>query len=65
MEDFSSVYTVEVYGEKGWEVTNKCYDRSTASQLFATFVNTGLETRVTSPKESVLKERHVLHTGSC
>ena len=57
MEDFTSVYTVEVYGSKGWEVSNNCYDRSTCIELFRTFTAAGIETRLTSPKESVLKER--------
>lgn len=56
-EDFSDVYTVEVYGLKGWEFANRTYHYRQAMDIFVSYVNAGIEVRITSPKENVLRKR--------
>lgn len=56
-EDFDDVYMIEVYGLKGWEFSNRSYHYRQAVDIFISYVNAGIEVRVTSPKENVLRKR--------
>lgn len=56
-EDFDNVYTVEVYGLEGWEVSNISHTVYQATEVFRTYVQAGIESRITSPKERLLRKR--------
>jgi hypothetical protein len=52
MEDFSGVFTVEIYESKGWEVVFVCLDEDKANERWLKELQEGRYVRVTSPNRT-------------
>jgi len=59
VEDLSEVYTIEVNHPEplGWEVHVNAYSVYSAIEIFRAMALAGIECRITSPAERVLRKR--------